>query len=177
MAHPSTNAGGVLNEITDCYITIPGFGKIPMRILPDISDQKGAQYNDESVIGRSMPMKTFSHGENRVISWTAYFMICEEGDATKNLRYLRAIQSALYPRVNVKPYGPPPVCVISCGELLAAAKEVCAILKSYNVKFDTSIPWDETTKLPYKFSVDMTWELVYMSNKLPGSENILFFGR
>lgn len=175
----ATISGGTLSEIKDCYISIPKFGKVPMRILPDISDQKGASYNDEAVIGRSIPMKTFSHGENRAISWTAHFMICEEGDAQKNLSYLRAIQSAVYPRSggSSAPYAPPPVCILSCGELLSAFKEVCAILKSYNVKYDTSVAWDDTTKLPYKFSVDMSWEIVYMSNNLPGQERILLWGR
>lgn len=185
MAEKATLQGGNLSEIKDCYIKIPkqrnfvelpgGFnGIIPMKILPDISDSKSASYNDEAIIGRSFPMKTFSHSENRAISWTAYFMVCKEEDIQNNLFYLRAIESAVYPRNDLggAPYAPPPVCVLSCGELLAKSKEVCAILKSYSVKFDTTVPWDEATKLPYKFSVDMQWEIVYMSNNLPGQDRI-----
>lgn len=174
----ATLAGKPLQDIPDCYIIISGV-TIPMRILPDISDTKGASYSDEPVIGRSLPMKTFSHGENRSISWTAYFMICEEGDAAKNLYYLRLIESAVYPRtynISGAPYAPPPVCVLKCGQLLSYDK-VCAVLKSYSVKFPTDVAWDERTKIPYKFSVDMSWDIVYMSDNLPGQERILLFGR
>jgi hypothetical protein len=204
MANPATMSNGVLTEIEDCYIIVPNpnpnFGgsncslsefsanstkctslKIPMRILPDISDSKGATYNDESVIGRSYPMKTFSHGDNRAISWTAYFMICSPGDARNNLIYLRAIQSAVYPRSGEggAPYSPPPVCVLSCGKQFTNSKSVCAVLRNYSVKFPTDVPWDEETYLPYKFSVDMSWEIVYSSNNLPGSTRIFndyYFG-
>ena len=175
----STISGGRLTPIEDCYISIPGYGeKIYMRILPDISDGKSASYNDEPIIGRSFPMKTFSHSENRAINWTSYFMILEDGDAVKNLNHLRAIQSAVYPRDGNSgaPYAPPPVCVLSCGKLLREGGEVCAVLKSYSVKFPTDVAWDEETKIPYKFSVDTQWDIVYSSNSLPGQSQIIEFG-
>lgn len=174
----ATQTNGVLSEIKDCYVSIPGFGRIVMRTLPDISDSKGASYSDEPVIGRSFPMKTYSHSENRAISWTAYFLVCEEADVDKNLKYMRAIQSAVYPRDGKggAPYAPPPVCAICCGKLLSESGPVCAILRSYTVKFPTDAVWDEKTKLPYKFSVDMSWELVYISNNLPGQDRIIKTG-
>lgn len=176
----STILGGDLKEIPNCYITIPRGGKIPMKILPDISDGKSASYNDEAVIGRSYPMKTYSHSENRSINWTAYFMVCKQSDIYTNLNYLRYIESAVYPKQNFLPYAPPPVCQIACGDLLVplanGEKELCVVLKSYSVKFPTDVPWDEETNLPYRFSVDMNWEVVYNSNDLPGQEDILTLG-
>lgn len=181
----STIIGGDLIPIPDCYIKIPGSSRsrgitIPMKILPDISDSKSAQYNDEPVIGRSYPMKTYSHSENRSINWTAYFMVCKESDIDANLNYLRYIESAVYPKQEFEPYQPPPICQISCGDLLipiaGGEKEICAVLKSYSVKFPTDVPWDERTNLPYRFSVDMTWEIVYNSRFLPGQEDILRLG-
>lgn len=173
----ATKDNGVLRPIENCYISIPGYGKITMRTLPDISDSKSASYSDEPVIGRSFPMKTYSHSENRAISWTAYFLVCEKSDIQKNIKEMRAIQSAVYPRKGGSgaPYAPPPVCALRCGNLLSQ-DTVCAILRSYTVKFPTDTVWDEETNLPYKFSVDMSWELVYMSSKLPGQDQIINYG-
>lgn len=172
----ATNSNGILQEIEDCYIQISKSIKIPMRITPDISDGKGATYGDETAIGRSFPIKTFSSGENRSISWTAHFIVCEKGDIEKNLGYLRQIQSLVYPRdPGSVPYAPPPVCNLRCGKLLGE-EDVCAVLKNYSVKFPPDVPWDSETKLPYKFSVDMSWDIVYKTNNLPGQERILLRG-
>jgi len=173
----STLPNGSLKAITDCYISIPRYKKIYMYILPDISDSKSAQYSDEAIIGRSSPFKTYSHSENRTISWTAYFMTTHDnpnrdGSAIMNLRNLRAIQSVTYPRDKPAPYAPPPVCSIKCGSILGN-EELCVVLRSYTVKFPTDVSWDEETLLPYKFSVDMSWDVVYQSDQLPGWANII----
>lgn len=173
----ATNPDGTLKEIQDCYINIPGYGKINMRILPDISDSKSANYSDEPIIGRSMPMKTYSHSETRAINWTAYFMILKNGDAERNLQDLRALQSVTYPRdEGFEPYAPPPICSIKCGSILGN-KELCVVLKQYSVKFPTDVAWDENLLVPYKFSVDLTWDVVYSSDDLPGHDRILRGGR
>jgi hypothetical protein len=174
----ATNSNGSLRPIPDCYIKIPGFGgqahTIEMRVLPDISDSKSASYSDEPVIGRSTPLKTYSHSENRSINWTAYFIVCEKDDINRNYKDLRAIQSVVYPRDWVAtPFAPPPICSLKCGDILGP-KEICAILKSYSVKYPTDVPWDEKTYIPYKFSVDMTWDVVYESSNLPGQEKIFY---
>jgi hypothetical protein len=188
----ATGTKGELLPIPDCYIYIPGlkqariaFGvtndiggtnqiddKIYARILPDISDSKSAQYSDEAIIGRSSPFKTYSHSENRTISWTAYFMTTKETDIKRNLIDLRAIQSVTYPRDNFEPYAPPPVCSIKCGTILGD-EALCVVLRSYTVKHPTDVSWDQSTLLPYKFSVDMSWDVVYQSESLPGYEKIL----
>ena len=189
----STNFGGSLIAIPDCYINISGY-KIPMYILPDISDGKSAEYSDTPVIGRSTPIKTFSNSGIRTISWTAQFMITQKNPydnavlssenpdreirsqtAETNLFYLRLIQSAVYPRSggSAAPYAPPPVCSIRCGSLLKESGDTCVILRSYSVKYPTDVAWDESTKIPYKFSVDMQWEVVYSSENLPGQEMIM----
>lgn len=180
--YTATSDKGDLNVISDCYIQTPGM-IIPMKILPDISDGKGASYGDEQVIGRSYPIKTFSSGENRTISWTAHFIVCNQSDIATNLSYLRAIESLVYPRTDLvsgAPYAPPPVCKLKCGLLLSGRPNdsrddgsVCAVLKNYDVKFPPDIPWDPETKIPYKFSVGMSWEVVYKSSELPGQEKIM----
>jgi hypothetical protein len=173
MPKATTSNEGDLNQIKNCYIKIAG-KTINFRILPDISDGKSASYSDESIIGRSFPVKTYSHSENRSISIEIHFITLKESDIEKNIREMRLIQSACYPR-NGNPYRPPPVCQIKCGKLLGN-NGVCAILKSYQVKFPTDQVWDENTLLPYKFDVSTTWEVVYASSSLPGQEKIASTG-
>lgn len=174
----ATRPGGPLIPITDCQIEIPGYGSIVMNNLPDISDSKSASYNDESVPGRSTTMKTFSHSENRTISWTIHFFTVQASDVSENLQAMRALESAVYPREGTggASYLPPPICRLQCGSLLASGQPICAVLKSYSVKFPTDVSWDKDTYLPYKFDVDTQWEVVYTSSDLPGQDRIISSG-
>ena len=90
------------------------------------------------------------------------------------------LESAVYPRDaesgSLAPFIPPPVCRIKCGSLLGD-RELCVILRSYSVKFPTDVPWDRDTYLPYKFDVDLSWEVVYKSSELPGQGRIIREGR
>ena len=170
-----------LAEITNCYITIPsqkGAGTtITLRALPDISDSKQAQYNDENVIGRASPIKTYSHSAARTISMGLHFYITHPDDEKDNAKYLRALESAVYPQDGSggAPFIPPPICTINCGKLLAT-KPLCAILMSYSVKFPPDVAWTKDY-LPCRFDVDTTWEVVYKSADLPGQDRILNDGR
>lgn len=162
-----------LIELENCYIIV-GTTKIIMNILPDIQDGKGANYSDENAIGRSNPYKTFSYSENRAIGWTCHFLVTDEGSLKKILDNLRTLESAVYPSAGSGgvPYQPPPVCKLRCGDLLGSS-EICAVMKSYSVKFDTQVPWDEKSYLPYKLDVDLQFDVVYNQSSLPNSEKIL----
>jgi hypothetical protein len=156
---------------------------ITLNNLPEIADSKTASYQDEPVIGRSFPIKTYSHSENRTVTMKVHFITLTAADATTNMVSLRALQSAVYPKdqVIVSPYLPPPVCKIRCGNLLSGKASdgwVCVILKQYSVNFPTDVAWmsDEQgngTYLPYKFDVDLTWDVVYSNENLPGQEMIM----
>ncbi len=167
---------GQLQYIPDCSVTIAG-EEILFRILPEISDSKGANYADEPIPGRSFPVKTYSHSENRAISMELHFIALKKSDIQENLDYLRLIQSAVYPRDGSggSPYKPPPVCQIKCGKILGD-DGVCVVLKNYSVKFDPNMVWDLETLLPYKFDISTSWEVVYSSNNLPGQEMIMESG-
>lgn len=175
----STLPKGTLIPIYECFISIPELSAedIVMEILPDISDSKSASYPDETAMGRSMPFKSYQNSENRAISWTAHFMAQKKGDTEKMIKWLRIIEACTYPLSNSNgvPYAPPPICHLRCGDLLSkiGSAELCAVLKSYSVKFDTSVPWDETTFVPYKMDVDMQFEVVYNQSDLPGAERIM----
>lgn len=177
-----------LTPITDCYIDIPGAMRIVLDNLPEISDTKSANYADEIVIGRSSPIKTYSQSDNRTISMQLHFIISKPEDVEENLRKLRAIQSAAYPRNGEgnAPFIPPPVCKIKCGKLLAESEELCVILKNYSVKFPTEVSWVVSPRAgastdnfftPMKFDVDTSWDVVYASSQLPGQEKIFSFGK
>ena len=71
------------------------------------------------------------------------------------------------------PYAPPPLCQLECGQLLSSQGPINAIMKNYSIKFDTSVPWDENTFLPYKFDIDMTFDVIYDQSNLPGA-NLIF---
>lgn len=195
----SIGGSGPLNAIKDCYIIIPVNVKPPedgrnsptfifedkqvtivLDNLPEISDTKSANYADETIIGRSNPIKTYSQSDNRSISMQLHFIVSAPYHVRENLAKLRAIQSAVYPRESEggSPFIPPPVCRIKCGNLLGT-KEVCVILKSYSVKFPTDVAWDSensSTFTPYKFDVDTTWDVVYSSSSLPGQDIIFQAG-
>jgi hypothetical protein len=152
-------------------------GAIVMTNLPDLSDAKSASYNDEPIMGRTMPMKTYSHSENRSISLTIHFAATNQDDLSQNLNDLRALESCVYPRTATSglPFVPPPVCQIKCGQLLGKSA-LCVVLKSYSIKFPTDVPWDDITYVPYKFDVDTQWDVVYDTANLPGQERILQLG-
>ena len=187
----STKLQGELLPLKDCYVNIPGAGKIIFRILPEISDSKRANYNTESILGRSNPIFTYSHSEARQINIQMHFVVDTADSITRNLRELRWIESAVYTRNSEAgaPFVPPPVCAIKCGSLLAISDgvgvgastgEICAVLTNYTVKFPTDVAWDSDsdgeTYCPYKFDIDTNWEVVYSSDALPGQERIAWYG-
>jgi hypothetical protein len=180
--------GGSLLEL-ECWIKIPGFQgsatsaddkeKIFFDNLPDITDSKSAAYNDEPVIGRSTPFKTYSHSENRTISMQIHLFVTKSTDIVNNLRILRAIESAAYPQKGDgnTPFLPPPVCKMQCGKILADFP-LCVVLKSYSVKFPTDVSWfsNGQSYTPAKMDIDTSWDVVYRSDELPGHDSILNFG-
>jgi hypothetical protein len=172
----ATIPGGKLIELDQCYVDIPAYGKVIMRVLPEIGDSKSASYNDEPIMGRAFPLKTYSHSENRSVSMTIHFITITKSDIDENKRALRALESAVYPRdQGGGPFIPPPICKIKCGKTLAD-DELCVVLRSYSVKFSTDSVWDEEQYIPYNFDVETTWEVVYRSSNLPGQDRILSTG-
>lgn len=175
----ATIPGGRLIGISDCYIVIPNYGKIVLNNLPEISDQKQANYTDEAIIGRADTIKTYSHSGGRKIGMQIHLLVITQDDIVTNLQILRGLQSAVYPREENStgaPFIPPPVCRLKCGELLAS-EEVCVILESYNTKFPTDVVWDDTYLTPYKFDIDLSWQVVYKAQDLPGQDRIIKIGR
>jgi hypothetical protein len=180
---------GTLNPIDLCYIDIPISGslhRIKLNNLPDLSDTKSAVYNNEAILGRSFPLYTYSHSADRQINMQLHFFAVDKGDIINNIKDLRAIQSAVYPREgeNGSPYLPPPVCLIQCGALLSGnpsfenpTDDLCVVLQSYSVKFPTEVAWEEEFYVPYRFDIETSWLTVYTSEDLPFQERIYQSGR
>jgi len=187
----ATDSIGDLRRIDNCFIIIPtpggGTELVGFNNLPEISDSKSVSYSDEPIIGRTMPLKTYSHSENRVISTKIDFFITNNsasntvpGSPHYNLRKIRALQSACYPLNNQQglgvPYAPPPVCKVSCGKILGE-DALCVVMTNYSVSYPTDVAWDDVLMLPYKVTVDCSWHVVYNNAALPGQERILAEGR
>ena len=163
----ATKADGSLQELTKCRISTPN-GVIRLKILPEITDSKGANYQSEPIIGRTTPVLNYAYSEPRSINTELTFMITTCQDIVDNLTYLRLIESLVYPgdASGGAPYTPPPVSKIVCGKLLGD-NGVCVVLKSYSVRYASDVAWDAATYLPYKFTVSCQWEVVYACKDLP----------
>lgn len=189
----ATEQGGLLRNLAKAQIQIPiersgltfpfggivGLGfltkTITLRILPEISDTKSADYPDENTVGRSFPIKNYAHSGNRQIGMKAHFVTLTNRDKTENLMNLRLLQSAVYPEEGFSaPYIPPPICRIRCGKLLTAANDgwLCVVLRQYSTNFPVDVVWDDETYLPYRFDVDLSWEAVFSNTNLPGQNKI-----
>lgn len=187
----ATESTGRLAIIEDCKISTPK-GDICLRVLPEITDSKAANYANEPVIGRTTPVITYGYSEPRSINTELTFIITKCEDIQDNLRYYRIIQSLVYPggATAASPYTPPPVSRFVCGHLFAAETDctgpdrsedgVCVILKNYSARFPTDVAWDSNVPtgaapelattpsyLPYRFTVSCSWEVVYSCDELP----------
>lgn len=177
----ASQKGGRLTSLLRCWIKIPTSGSskyIYFRAMPTISDTKGARYNDEPIIGRTMPLLTYSHSENRIITIDIPFIATSSAELKQNTEWMRHIESAVYPNHDDMsvPYSPPPVCRIHCGELLEKGGGLCVVLEKYSLKFDPAVPVDPVTYIPYKFTMSTTWRVVYKPNNLPGQSRIILWG-
>jgi len=178
----ATQPTGKLMPMSGFYVEIPidttQTVKIDIDNLPDISDSKTATYSSEGIIGRSSPLSTYSNSEPRSISLKLHLYVLEKADIKKNIRKIRAIQSATYPREGSggAPFLPPPICQIKCGSLLSD-DPLCVILNQYSVSYATDAVWDPETGLPYKVDIDTTWQVAYSSKDLPINYRIYSTGR
>ncbi len=191
----ATESSGRLAIIENCKIKTPK-GDICLRVLPEITDSKAANYANEPVIGRTTPVVTYGYSEPRSINTELTFIITKCEDIADNLRYYRIIQSLVYPGPGTanSPYTPPPVSKFVCGRLFTTEDDcpnentfnlkgedgVCVILKNYSARFPTDVAWDSNVStsgpeegdtipsyLPYRFTISCSWEVVYSCDELP----------
>lgn len=172
----ATNAKGALQELVKCYIST-AWGQIRLKVLPEISDSKGANYAAEAIQGRANPLINFSHSEPNNINTELTFIVTECDDIQTNLTYLAWIKSLVFPGDpgSGAPYTPPPISKFVCGRLFGD-RGLCVILKNYSIRYPTDVPWDLETYLPYKVQVSCQWEVVYSCKMLPSSQMVKTIG-
>ena len=126
----------------------PGFPVqdiIPFQFMPDmVRDSKVAVYNDVAIVGRSSPVKNYSHSGARMINFTLQFFAAPEAGLTglvtpflikTRVDACRALVVPDYSGFTIKP---PPRCIVNLG-LSMAFLGVC---KSVNVSYSGASPWD-----------------------------------
>lgn len=157
-----------------CEIQTP-CGCITLKILPDITDSKGAQYVNDPAPGRSTPMMTYAYSEPRNINTELHFMITKFDDIEDNLKAIRIIQNLVLPgpQSGIVPFTPPPVVKMTCGVLFDGTDGLCLVLKNYSIRYPTEVAWDAVTFIPYRFSISCSWEVVYPCNKLPTNKCVM----
>ena len=186
----ATDPQGQLNEIPGCALDIPGARTVRFNTMPIIQDSKGAKWNDEPIMGRATPLTTYSHSDIRMITIDIPLIATNNGSESEpgsflyNKAILRAVESAAYPRgpTSEAPYVPPPVCKFRCGQMITGSQSnpiegICMVLDNYSVKFDTSVPFDPATLIPFKFNISSKWRVVYRSDHLPNQNRIWQIGK
>lgn len=185
----ATTQYGAPNQLTMAQIRVPvdrsgtanfglAFETITLKALPEVSDNKSAEYSDEPIIGRSFPVKMYTSSGNRQIGMKAPFFVARQADIADNWKSLRLLQSAVYPEDETQEspaYIPPPICQIRLGFLFTAQNDgwISAILRSCNVSYPTDVVWDYATYLPYRFDLDLQWDIVFSNSSLPGQSKII----
>lgn len=188
-----------LTPLPDCWIMLPGSGfkddKIRLFALPEITDTKEAIYSDQTVQGRSSPVKTYSYSSNRTISLIMHLYVTQNSDIERNLKIIRAISALAHPEYN-NTYLPPRVAKLKCGRLISDDPDGAnVILRSYEVTYETEVQWfwqdaiepeqlppgvfgppspgKQGTYMPLHVSIPTQWDVVYDWQKLPGHQDVI----
>ena len=125
-----------------------------------LRDSKVAVYNDIAVVGRSSPVKNYSHSGARMINFSLQFFSSPEaglGFITPLLIKTRvdALRALVVPNYDNFVVQPPPRCIVHLG-LSMAFLGVC---KSVNVSYSGASPWDLLpVVLAHHATVDLSFE-------------------
>lgn len=156
------------NPVFSSFIVVlkrgPGFpiqDIIPFQFMPDtVRDGKMAIYNDIAIIGRSSPVKNYSHSSARTINFTLQFFASPEaglGMITPLLIKTRvdACRALVVPDYSGFIIKPPPRCIVHLGFSMA----FLGVCKSVNVSYSNSSPWDlAPAVLAHHATVDLSFE-------------------
>ena len=142
----------------------PGFPVqdiIPFQFMPDqLRDSKIAVYNDIAIVGRSSPVKNYSHSGARMISFQLQFFAApEQGlriiDPIIIKTRIDALRALVVPDYSGFIIKPPPRCIVNLG-LSMAFLGVC---KSVNVSYSGASPWSLLPiVLAHHATVDLSFE-------------------
>ena len=102
MARATVKGQAKLLIIEGCELNVPRAGTILFTAMPSVTDSKGAEYASQKIIGRSMPLLTYSNSETRTLSIDIHLVTTGSTDTSSgatlvpgtiesNMRILRAI--------------------------------------------------------------------------------------
>lgn len=180
-----------LTPLPECWIELPASSfrdpetgqseivlkdqKILLYSLPELTDAKEAMYSDQTIQGRSSPVKTYSNSSNRTIGMIIHLYVTTKEDIKRNLSIIRGISALVHPEYN-NTYLPPRVAKMKCGKLLSNSP-ISVVLRSYNITYETNIQWfwdeDLETYMPLHVSIPTQWDVVYDWRKLPGHADVI----
>lgn len=162
---PTFNNNPALSSFIVVLKRGPGFpvqDVIPFQFMPDnVRDSKVAVFNDIAIIGRSSPIKNFSHSGPRTISFALQFFAAPEAglriiDPLIIKSRVDALRALVVPNYDGFIIEPPPRCIVHLG-LQMAFLGVC---KSVNVSYSGASPWNVLPMpvLAHHATVDLTFE-------------------
>lgn len=162
---PTVQNNPALNSFIVVLKRGPGFpvkDVIPFQFLPEmVRDSKVAVYNDIAVIGRSSPVKSYSHSGARTINFALQFFAAPEAglrmiDPVLIKTRVDALRALVVPDYSGFVVQPPPRCIIHLG-LQMAFMGVC---KSVSVSYQGGSPWSLAPQpiLAHHATVDLAFE-------------------
>jgi len=167
--YKATNADGSLVLLNKLIVLKRNTGSysIPFQVLPTVSENKGANYTDQTVLGRASPIKVYTGSAPRSFEISIDYYIITNKDSGNMVKLLRNISASVYPKYDKK-YGPPDTWHFTMGII-----DVDMICKTYSVTYNTDCWWDADVMLPSHITIGTSWEVVYAQNDLPGQSDII----
>jgi len=165
----ATNPDGSFVSLEDSIVLKRNTGdySVPFQVLPTITENKGANYTDQTVLGRASPIKIYTGSAPRGFEIAIDYYIIVSEDSNKMVELLRNISASVYPKYSER-YGPPDTWHFTMGII-----DVDMICKTYNVTYNTDCWWDKDIMLPSHITIATSWEVVYAQEDLPGQGDII----
>jgi len=170
-------SGSLQRLQASCWLSV-GDRMYHFRSLPEISDSKSANYNSQTVFGRSSPIRSYSDSSARTINVSFDLYSTDEKTREENFKFVRSIAMAVHPKYGGT-YDPPPICKFTCGNLLSG-KDVddsdpsplqCLIM-NYNFNYGRDSIFDNHM-LPFHISGSLDLEVIHTPQTLPGQKEVL----
>lgn len=140
---------------------------LPFQFLPEsIQDSKAAVYGDITVIGRSTPIKTYSHTGAETLAFSLkFFANPEQRDASLSPKLIKErvdfCKSLVYPVYTGFIVKPPPMCIVKIGNYIAFYGVCKSVSTSVTNSPEGGTPWDidpVTGILPHGVQINLTFE-------------------
>ena len=164
-----------------CYIEVgaPINRTYRLTTLPDLTWDKGASYNAQPIIGRASPVVTYANSKQRTISITLHMHSPTKADLEYNMQSVHMLASTLHPRYQGT-YAPPPICLFSCGTVASGNNATASPFRSFRFivtsirqTFNNETMWDEQYMVPRAWDLEISGEVVYAYQHLPGANDVL----